>query len=234
MKHVPEWAAALCLLGGFAFMLVIEAATDAWTVQDSPSDEQDEEGLRLLERAETSGDSSRDPTPQSRDQSQQQREARRTLFGLVIHAAADGIAAGAASLSGTVSLSVTVSLAILLHKFPVAWSLSIFLRKSGLHGWQLGQSLLLFSLSSPVFLLSTFFVIRQMVSFDQQLVSLVLLFSGGSVCFVAFLHVIPSALKAHSPRQDGSQPDNKANWVAVTVVLASFVPLLMAALLPDE
>ena len=233
-KHLPQWTASLALLSGFTFMLVLDVVSGSWGLDrdQKPDNEnaRDDEGLGLLNPS--------DPREQehSKDREPQLRAAKQTLLGLVIHAAADGIAAGAASLSGSVSLSATISLAILLHKFPVAYSLSIFLRKAGLKDWPLSRSLLTFSLASPLFLLATYFLLGPLVSFDQQLVSLIVLFSGGSVCFAAFLHVLPSTLKGQSNTcQDGSQlPNTKApGWVTAAIVISSFVPLLMAALLPE-
>lgn len=45
-----------------------------------------------------------------------------------MHAAADGLAVGAASLSGELSMSLAVGMAIIMHKIPVAWSLATFLK----------------------------------------------------------------------------------------------------------
>ena len=169
-----------------------------------------------------------------KEQASQQRSAHRTLWGLVIHAAADGIAAGSASLSNNVGLSATVSLAILLHKFPVAFALSTYLRQShhNIKGWDLTRSMLLFSLSSPIFLLATFFIIGELVAFDQALISLVILFSGGTVAYAAFLHVLPSTLSLHSNSRDKDQ--RMPAWVVVATLLSSFIPLLLVATLPED
>lgn len=51
--------------------------------------------------------------------------------------AADGLAVGAACLSGSLALTASVGSAILIHKFPVAFGLSSFLRGSGWEGWRL-------------------------------------------------------------------------------------------------
>ena len=47
--------------------------------------------------------------------------------GLVVHAAADGIALGAASLTDKAEIEFIIFLAIMLHKAPAAFGLTSFL-----------------------------------------------------------------------------------------------------------
>ena len=47
--------------------------------------------------------------------------------GLVVHAAADGIALGAASLTDKTEIEFIIFLAIMLHKAPAAFGLTSFL-----------------------------------------------------------------------------------------------------------
>lgn len=49
------------------------------------------------------------------------------LLGLIVHAAADGLAVGVASVSPSVKLAVAVGMAMVLHKGPVAFGLGTFL-----------------------------------------------------------------------------------------------------------
>ena len=56
---------------------------------------------------------------------------------LTFPSAADGLAVGAACLSGSLTLTASVGSAILIHKFPVAFGLSSFLRGAGWEGWRL-------------------------------------------------------------------------------------------------
>ncbi|XP_042371138.1 zinc transporter ZIP9-like, partial [Plectropomus leopardus] len=53
-------------------------------------------------------------------------------LGLVIHAAADGFAVGAAVATGQVTVQVIVFLAVILHKAPAAFGLVSFLMHAGL------------------------------------------------------------------------------------------------------
>lgn len=238
----PTWFASFSLLLGFVFMVILQAASDSWAREEDREalaeedlDCQAEEGLSLINPASSHTHQDGIGRREGSQTKEQQRIASQALWGLVIHAAADGIAAGSASLSSSASLSVTVSIAIMLHKFPVAYSLSVFLRKSQLKGWELTRSLLLFSLSSPLFLLATFFLVGSLITFDQALVSLVILFSGGTVAYAAFMHVLPSTLKSsHSSHENGDRLSNTPTWVILAVVLSSFIPLVMVAILPED
>lgn len=49
------------------------------------------------------------------------------LLGLIVHAAADGLAVGVASVSPSIKLAVGVGMAMVLHKGPVAFGLGTFL-----------------------------------------------------------------------------------------------------------
>ena len=49
------------------------------------------------------------------------------LLGLCVHAAADGLAVGVASVSPSIKLAVAVGMAMVLHKGPVAFGLGSFL-----------------------------------------------------------------------------------------------------------
>lgn len=59
---------------------------------------------------------------------QRVRKGNSALVGLVVHAAADGLAVGAASMSPSTRLALLVGVAMVLHKGPVAFGLTTFLR----------------------------------------------------------------------------------------------------------
>lgn len=60
---------------------------------------------------------------------------------LPAHAAADGVAVGAACLSSSLALTSSVAVAILIHKFPVAFGLSAYLRGAGWFGSRLQKGM---------------------------------------------------------------------------------------------
>lgn len=106
-----------------------------------------------------------------------------TTTGLVIHAAADGIALGASS--SDTGLSFIIFLAIMVHKAPASFGLTSVLLKQGLSSRTARAHLLIFSLAAPVGALATF-LFAQMMGFSsdeagsQWRTGMLLLFSGGT------------------------------------------------------
>jgi zinc transporter 9 len=70
-------------------------------------------------------------------------------LGLVIHAAADGIALGASSASQNLALGAIIFIAIMLHKAPAAFGLTAVLLRGGLGKRQVRTHLTVFSLAAP-------------------------------------------------------------------------------------
>lgn len=112
-----------------------------------------------------------------------------TTIGLVIHAAADGIALGA-STSNT-GLSFIIFLAIMVHKAPASFGLTSVLLKQGLSGRTARAHLLVFSLAAPVGALATFLLVQLLGSgadtdepTSQWRTGMLLLFSAGTFLWV--------------------------------------------------
>lgn len=108
-----------------------------------------------------------------------------TTTGLVIHAAADGIALGASS--SDTGLSFIIFLAIMVHKAPASFGLSSVLLKQGLSTRAVRAHLLVFSLAAPVGALATFLFVQVAgsgLSGDEQgtrwRTGMLLLFSAGT------------------------------------------------------
>lgn len=116
-----------------------------------------------------------------------------TTTGLVIHAAADGIALGASS--SDTGLSFIIFLAIMVHKAPASFGLTSILLKQGLSSRTARAHLLVFSLAAPVGALATFLFAQMMGSSSgdeaaaQWRTGMLLLFSGGTFLYVLmFFH----------------------------------------------
>ena len=77
-------------------------------------------------------------------------------MGLVVHAAADGIALGAASTTSQTDIQLIVFLAIMLHKAPAAFGLSVILMYEGLDRARARRHLMVFSLAAPLMAVVTF------------------------------------------------------------------------------
>ena len=73
-----------------------------------------------------------------------------TTIGLVIHAAADGIALAASSFISQSSVGFIVFLALMVHKAPAAFGLTSVLLKQGFSKRQARAHLVIFSLAAPV------------------------------------------------------------------------------------
>ncbi|KAI6858882.1 Zinc/iron permease [Hortaea werneckii] len=132
-----------------------------------------------------------------------------TTLGLVIHAAADGIALGASSTSTTTSnsrnLNLIIFLALLLHKTPAAFGLTTTLLKQGLSKRRARGHLLLFSLAAPVGAVVTWFAAGFLgigggdgEGGREFSVGVLLLFSAGTFLYVAMHAMQESSASAAS------------------------------------
>ncbi len=74
-----------------------------------------------------------------------------TTLGLVVHAAADGIALGAAATTNQTDVEIIVFLAIMLHKAPAAFGLTTFLMHEGLEKHRVRRHLMTFVSSTREF-----------------------------------------------------------------------------------
>ncbi|KAI7399184.1 Zinc/iron permease [Hortaea werneckii] len=150
-----------------------------------------------------------------------------TTLGLVIHAAADGIALGASSSTTTTSssnqrnLSLIIFLALLLHKTPAAFGLTTTLLKQGLSKRRARGHLLLFSLAAPVGAVVTWFAAGFLGIGGEDgetgkgrefSVGVLLLFSAGTFLYVA-MHAMQESSSSASASGSLGQGKEDAGWV---------------------
>ena len=131
--------------------------------------------------------------------SQSDRNSTATI-GLVVHAAADGIALGAAATTSHQDVEMIVFLAIMLHKAPAAFGLVTFLLHEGIDRKRIRKHLAIFSLSAPLLTLLTYFGIGQEQKETLNSVNatgIAMLFSAGTFLYVATVHVLPE-LTSHT------------------------------------
>ncbi|KAJ6090478.1 hypothetical protein N7486_009293 [Penicillium sp. IBT 16267x] len=127
-----------------------------------------------------------------------------TTTGLVIHAAADGIALGASS--SDTGLSFIIFLAIMVHKAPASFGLTSILLKQGLSSRTARAHLLIFSLAAPVGALATFLFVHMVGSSNSDetgslwRTGMLLLFSGGTFLYVA-MHTMQENGPGSTPRE---------------------------------
>jgi zinc transporter 9 len=132
-----------------------------------------------------------------------------TTTGLVIHAAADGIALGASSSASNTGLSFIIFFAIMVHKAPAAFGLTSVLLKQGLSKRSARSHLLLFSLAAPAGALLTWFVAHALgvggvgnVESTAWWTGMLLLFSGGTFLYVA-MHTMQESGRHYEPHLNG-------------------------------
>lgn len=108
-----------------------------------------------------------------------------TTLGLVIHAAADGIAMGASATSSDTKMSFVIFVAIMIHKAPAAFGLTSVLLRQGLSKRAARGHLIVFSLAAPVGALVTWILVTILGSGSDEdsgtwWTGMLLLFSGGT------------------------------------------------------
>lgn len=133
--------------------------------------------------------------------SPKQSRSLATTTGLVIHAAADGIAMGASASGSDDKLSLIIFLAIMIHKAPAAFGLTSVLLKQGLSKRAARAHLTVFSLAAPVGALSTWLLVRILGGGEVRENStwwtgMLLLFSAGTFLYVA-MHAMQDDASAH-------------------------------------
>ncbi|ALC48122.1 CG2177 [Drosophila busckii] len=129
----------------------------------------------------------------SKKGSESEKNITATL-GLVVHAAADGVALGAAATTSHQDVEIIVFLAIMLHKAPAAFGLVSFLLHEKVERQQIRKHLAIFSLSAPLLTLLTYFGIGQEQKETLNSVNatgIAMLFSAGTFLYVATVHVLP-------------------------------------------
>ncbi|XP_015751372.1 PREDICTED: zinc transporter ZIP9-like isoform X3 [Acropora digitifera] len=181
-KVEPDVFIGLSLCCGFVFMLLIDH----------------------ISGGHTHGPSGTDPESNGK-----QRHGKITAtVGLVVHAAADGVALGAAVSTSKTEVEVIVFVAIMLHKAPAAFGLSTFLLHEGLVRNRIRKHLLVFAAAAPVMALVTYFGLSQSskeVLSSVKGTGIAMLFSAGTFLYVATVHVLPELMSMGSQCESGTE-----------------------------
>nr|XP_061798529.1 zinc transporter ZIP9 isoform X1 [Nerophis lumbriciformis] len=157
-----------------------------------------------------------------------------TTLGLVVHAAADGVALGAAASTSQTSVQLIVFVAIMLHKAPAAFGLVSFLMHAGLERNRIRKHLLVFALAAPVLAMLTFLGLSQSSKealSDINATGVAMLFSAGTFLYVATVHVLPEVggVAGHSHGTPGGNGGKGLSKVEVgALVLGCLIPLLLS------
>ncbi|KAF9410693.1 hypothetical protein HW555_010285 [Spodoptera exigua] len=166
------------------------------------------------------------------DQSNPVEKNVTATVGLVVHAAADGIALGAAATTSHADVELIVFLAIMLHKAPAAFGLVTFLLHAGLERNRIRKHLLIFSCAAPLLALLTYFGIGN--ESKQTLSDFNATGKSGTFLYVATVHVLPELTHPQShthtllPMQEGVAPKKGFGGL----LLSEMVILTVGALMP--
>ncbi|KAI4256124.1 MAG: hypothetical protein LQ352_002231 [Teloschistes flavicans] len=188
-SRTPHAWIGISLILGFILMYLLDTLP-LLAPQTSPSRTQNIYSLSDLS-------SSSPTTPMSLQSTQKSQRTFSTTLGLVIHAAADGIALGASHSSGSsTGLGFIIFLAIMIHKAPAAFGLTSVLLKQGLGKRSARAHLVVFSLAAPAGAVGTWLIVRMLggggggggVGEEMSTrwwTGVLLLFSGGTFLYVA-------------------------------------------------
>ncbi|XP_015268774.1 PREDICTED: zinc transporter ZIP9 [Gekko japonicus] len=155
-----------------------------------------------------------------------------TTLGLVVHAAADGVALGAAASTSQTSVQLIVFVAIMLHKAPAAFGLVSFLMHAGLERNRIRKHLLVFALAAPVLSMVTYLGLskssKQALS-EVNATGVAMLFSAGTFLYVATVHVLPEVGgMGHSHKAEAAGGKGLSRLEVAALVLGCLIPLILS------
>ncbi|KAH6627776.1 Zinc/iron permease [Chaetomium tenue] len=190
-RELPAFSIGFALVIGFALMFLVDRLPRHATERFQSAPTSRHVSLEDLAGSSVSGEEESEGFLGSLAPSPKQSRSLATTLGLVIHAAADGIAMGASATTSNLSVGLIIFFAILVHKAPAAFGLTSILLKQGLSKRAARVHLMVFSLAAPAGALATYFVVS-LVGGDsiegesaQWWTGMLLLFSAGTFLYVA-------------------------------------------------
>ncbi|KAH8805645.1 ZIP metal ion transporter-like protein [Xylogone sp. PMI_703] len=194
----PTIYIGLALISGFVLMFLIDKLPKLASERLQPppatrhiSLDNLSQGLHRSSSVTSTDDEESESFLQSLTPTPKQSRSLATTTGLVIHAAADGIAMGASATTADTKLGFIIFIAIMLHKAPAAFGLTSILLKQGLSKRAARGHLIIFSLAAPFGAISTWLVVNMLGGGNitgeggQWWTGMLLLFSGGTFLYVA-------------------------------------------------
>ncbi|KIL84774.1 hypothetical protein FAVG1_12002 [Fusarium avenaceum] len=198
---VPTFEIGFSLILGFVLMFLVDRLPRHATESLHSAPQTRHISLDNLNGDSASVDEEADGFLGSMTPSPRRARSLATTTGLVIHAAADGIAMGASSTTSDMKLGFIIFAAIMIHKAPAAFGLTSLLLKQGLSKRAARGHLIVFSLAAPVGAITTWAIITLLgggkVESDHWWTGMLLLFSGGTFLYVA-MHAMQEDGGAHT------------------------------------
>ena len=219
----------LSLLFGFAVMFIIDQVSSMHvhpsTTTKATANIKNRNSIELDAILETHQS---EQTAETSTEIHQHSSVATPTIGLIVHAAADGIALGASATHP--QLSMVVFFAIMLHKAPSAFALTTVLLSEGLSRTRVRHHLLMFSISAPAGAISTYLILQLFTESSSSLnleywTGILLLFSGGTFLYVA-MHAIQELKTSHTI--DDDSVENSKNWNQIaSILLGMFIPFIL-------
>ncbi|KAJ4391335.1 hypothetical protein N0V93_004952 [Gnomoniopsis smithogilvyi] len=190
-KDFPTFYIGLSLMLGFVLMFLIDRLPQHATDGLNRTPATRHISLDNLGSASVNGDDEDDSFLGSLTPTPKQSRSLATTTGLVIHAAADGIAMGASATTSDMKLGLIIFIAIMFHKAPAAFGLTSLLLRQGLSKRAARGHLIAFSLAAPFGAIGTFLILSILGGGNMEGASgqwwtgMLLLFSAGTFLYVA-------------------------------------------------
>jgi zinc transporter 9 len=142
---------------------------------------------------------------------------RSAVIGITIHAATDGLAIGAATATGDLAAGLLIVFAVVIHKFPEAFTLGVFSLNDHTDERKVFRDVGIFAASTPVMIVLAYFLLS---SLPGTWIGLAMLFAGGTLLSVAALDALP----------DVHDPETGSNGVLLALAgVGGMVVLLLVA-----
>jgi len=152
-------------------------------------------------------------------------------LGLVVHAAADGVALGAAATTNQTDVEMIVFLAIMLHKAPASFGLVTYLLHEGLDKIRIRRHLLVFSLAAPCMGILTYLSLTVHGRQNMDTLSatgVAMLFSAGTFLYVATVHVLPEVTNlGHSHSSGANAESGLSKSEMFSLIAGAIMPLFL-------
>ncbi|CAN8097190.1 unnamed protein product [Discula destructiva] len=190
-EDFPTFYIGLSLMLGFVLMFLIDRLPQHATDGLNRTPATRHISLDDLGASSVNGEEEDDSFLGSLTPTPKQSRSLATTTGLVIHAAADGIAMGASATTSDMKLGLIIFIAIMFHKAPAAFGLTSLLLRQGLSKRAARGHLIAFSLAAPFGALGTFLILSILGGggmegpSGQWWTGMLLLFSAGTFLYVA-------------------------------------------------
>lgn len=185
-EDFPTFYIGVSLTLGFVLMFLIDRLPQHATDGLNRTPATRHISLDNLGSASVNGDDEDDSFLGSLAPTPKQSRSLATTTGLVIHAAADGIAMGASATTSDMKLGLIIFIAIMFHKAPAAFGLTSLLLRQGLSKRAAKGHLIAFSLAAPFGAIGTFLILSILGGGNmegpsgQWWTGMLLLFSAGT------------------------------------------------------